>query len=298
MEKTISDRLAAIRTLLTQYQRVSDLSPNGANASALPFRTATVVNELYAIYPDLRNKCHLEATSQLIGSIIARDRVLQQMAKNALARCGALEVLDQSSRHSDAGAFSADFVDLVLLYELVRIVRPESILELGSGLSTLMLATSQHDCRNNGRLTAIEPNERWAQHTEEMLPDALSSVVEVLRGAPKDYQVGRWQSRIFSNTLSETPDFIYVDGAPSGARFAGMETVIELERELKPGCVIAIDGRMKAFSVFTRGGPLTRKYAVFSQGLFVANPIEEDENFIGPIWGLDRYFNTIAVLIE
>jgi predicted O-methyltransferase YrrM len=289
----VADCVSQLQALMSRFRRMPNIAPERQ-----PFKCTKTKCALTVIYPDLTDERHIAGMNDLFGKLIARDRVLQLRCRRHLEAAGVIDVIEQSAAERDNDSFTPDYVDLTLLYEAVKIVRPRHVLELGSGLSTLTMAKALDELDEGARLTAIEPSAHWAENTERTLPVHLAARVAVLRGESGACEVAGKPSKVFTNPVDAIPDFIYVDGAPEGARFMGMETVIALENQLPVGTVIAIDARQRAFGVLLGGGPLKRKYGVMSQGLFVHLPLSTDPHFIGPVWGLDRYFTTFAVLIE
>ena len=77
----------------------------------------------------------------------------------------------------------ASHSDYWTLYEEVRRHRPIEILELGTGISTVVLAQAlrenEAEGRPRGRITSMEEDAGWAQTAGERLPAVLRPYVEI-----------------------------------------------------------------------------------------------------------------------
>jgi predicted O-methyltransferase YrrM len=81
------------------------------------------------------------------------------------------------------------------LYALVRLLKPERVLELGSGLGLSARFIAEALVENDsGWLTTLEPNHFFAAQARELLADLPVDVVELDSEIPK-----------------ETPDLVFID---------------------------------------------------------------------------------------
>jgi predicted O-methyltransferase YrrM len=110
-----------------------------------------------------------------------------------------------------------------ILYEMVRIVQvsqPRLIVELGSGLSTILLAKAASKC--GGKIISIDHDAQYAQQTRrEIERRGLQDYVE-FRVAPLKVQDIQQESREWYDiaVLSDLSDvdLIFVDGPPAKVR--------------------------------------------------------------------------------
>lgn len=133
--------------------------------------------------------------------------------------------------------------DLLLwCWRHVRAVRPETVVECGSGVSTLVLAAA---CRSNGvgRVVALEHDERYVGTTRALLAEHdLEGWAEV-RHAPLERVHGQERPWYRLDRLPDAPfDLVLVDGPPGNqdplARLPATEV---LPPRLAPGGVVVFD---------------------------------------------------------
>ncbi len=275
------------------------------SVGALPFPVSFHAESLVVIEPDLNEAADINGINKLMNSIIVIDRQQQQEARTYLIECGAMDLIEQTMPKRKRGAFSADFVDLAILHRMAQSTGARQVLELGSGLSTVVLGHAAS--ANGGHVTSLEPDAHWAAHTQSTLPKVLVPHVSVVHSPGEDVTVRKMKTRAFRTPPGVLPDLIYIDGAPEGARFQGLETVIQLENDLRAGTVIVIDSRVVAVKALLGlsilGKPikqeqrlLRRAYATFAQGMWIKP--RHTKMPAGPFFGLDRFCIAAAMLIE
>lgn len=136
-------------------------------------------------------------------------------------------------------AVGPDFAVLLLREALTR--RPACVVELGSGVSTLVLGYALE--RTGGRLVSVEHDAGHAAQTRaEVARHGLDGPVTVVH-APLEPRAGgaRWYSRAWVEALPLI-DMLVVDGPPgttgSLARYPALPA---LATKLSPGAVIIVD---------------------------------------------------------
>ncbi len=275
------------------------------SVGALTFPLSCHAESLAVIEPDLNDAADINGINKLMNSIIVIDRQQQQEARIYLTECGAMDLIEQTMPKRKRGAFSADFVDLAILHRLTQTSGAKQVLELGSGLSTMVLGHVAS--ANGGHVTSLEPDANWAEHTRTTLPECLLPHVSVIHSPGEAVTLKGTQTCAFPTPSGLLPDLIYIDGAPEGAQFQGMETVMQLERDLKAGTVIVVDGRSVAvkalLSLSSLGKPLQREqrmlrriYATFAQGMWIRP--RHTKMPAGPYFGMDRFCIAAAMLVE
>ena len=135
---------------------------------------------------------------------------------------------------------------LKLVQHLVASLAATRILELGSGISTLLLA---HDFRRRGegRLLSFDDDARWAAQTKARLKDEkLDSFAEVRVAPLVDIESGGRRAKWYDlSSLDKTArfDLIVVDGPPAwqGDSLARLPALYELRRHLSDTGVLVLD---------------------------------------------------------
>lgn len=140
-------------------------------------------------------------------------------------------------------AISPDFA--LLLYRLVMEQRPATVLELGSGLSTLVLAYTLQ-ALGTGRLVSLEHHADFAAQTRLRLQEhRLQSLVEVIHAplTPLSLEGGTWQWYSPSAIPpTGTIDLLVVDGPPEATgRLARYPAVPVLLSRLSEQAIIVLD---------------------------------------------------------
>ena len=118
--------------------------------------------------------------------------------------------------------------------------RPRHIVELGSGLSTVLFA--DYCARRGARLISFEEDQKWVRQVVAALPEALRAK----HGPSLKNRVLTAAECRYDAPIPHGADFIYVDG-PAGSNDGGIRRACtDIVRALKRGerpKVICIDGR-------------------------------------------------------
>jgi predicted O-methyltransferase YrrM len=157
-------------------------------------------------------------------------------------------------------AIEADFAELVTV-ELQK--RPSVVVELGSGVSTLVVA-QQLKAFGSGRLVSVEHHAEYATATRDRLErSGLGGAVELVHAPLVAQEFGGRKVEWYDVTairaaLGDDPiDLLIVDGPPSITPLARWPAVAALGQRLRPGGVIMLDdGRAK------NEGAIARRWAL------------------------------------
>lgn len=192
---------------------------------------------------------------------IAQVRLSNELARRRLAGEGMPELI---SGRNDA-ALLPEWADLLNLYQLVRAHRPRTIMEFGSGCSTVVLA---HALRRNrdefaieGRLHSMERDAGWLDVSRRALPDDLRSFVEFHYLADAPYPLGGVDNAVHPVAPGIIPDMIYVDDVGGPDRHLPTADPAVLDRFATDGLVIVVDGRPKAVEHLQTGLTAGYRYA-------------------------------------
>ena len=172
--------------------------------------------------------------ASLRATVGQRDRL-------RLRSAGALAPLREFSHARPRDAIPPDYSDLWFLYREVRRRRPTTVLEFGSGCSTVVLAFALHQ-NGNGHLWSLDAEAAWAEATTVALPEAVRPLVTVVYAPVRedDRDVRGWS---YSNIPDVDPDFVYLDGPALTPDRKVAFDVLDLQSRLKPGCIVVVDGR-------------------------------------------------------
>ncbi len=144
-------------------------------------------------------------------------------------------------------AASPDFV--ILAVSLIREHRPQVVLEIGSGVSTIVSSYALQEL-GEGQLISLEHEQQFADITAANITAHRLDHIASVRYAPLKSVMLNGVSRPWYDTaaLENIPpvDLLVVDGPPSGtfdlARYPALPMVFDL---LKPGAYILVDDFMR-----------------------------------------------------
>jgi len=137
-------------------------------------------------------------------------------------------------------AASPDF--LLSLYEISKRTRPRLVVELGSGVSTLVLAKS-----GAKKIISFDHSLEYGESTRAMLKNHKVSGVEIRIDELQNYEAGySWYSRASLKAISRI-DLLVIDGPPSStnadARYPALEFLLPL---LSPKATVILDDANRA----------------------------------------------------
>lgn len=216
---------------------------------------------------------------------------IERRAKTYLDAHGVLSLL----RQGDPNEIKAVYRDLAYLHRMVRRRKPQTVVEFGVGLSTLVFAhalqmnRAERPGRGAGRIYSLDTSDRWLDNTREKLPETLRDLVDLRHSDARLTVVNGELCHQFDNLPNVVPDLIYLDG-PDPATVVGavhgLDYLVErgeprramsadvllYEAGLKVGAAIVVDNR-KMNTRFLRRN-LRRNWR------FSANKAEERFTFV------------------
>jgi predicted O-methyltransferase YrrM len=171
---------------------------------------------------------------------------------------------------------------LKLVQHLVDSLKVQAVLELGSGVSTLLLANDFRR-RGTGRVLSFDDDARWAAQTNAKLKtEHLDGFAEVRVAPLVDVDAGGRRSKWYDLAALDKDrrfDLIIVDGPPSwqGDTMARLPALYQLRRHLSDSGVLVLDdaarpGEQDVAAQWRRDFPdLHFRIVRTSRGLFVAS---------------------------
>lgn len=135
---------------------------------------------------------------------------------------------------------------LTLVQQLIAALGARRVLELGSGLSTLLIANAFRRA-GTGRVLSLDDDGRWAAQTSETLArEGLASFAEVRVAPLVDVTAGGRRAPWYDLAgiaESDRFDLVIVDGPPAwkGDRLARLPALYQLRRHLSDNGVLVLD---------------------------------------------------------
>jgi len=191
-------------------------------------------------------------------------RLRQARAARELDHLGVLEAIHRFVAMRPDHALPPDYVDLLRLYRLVRAHAASTIVEYGSGCSTLVLALAAQASSDDWSLYSVEADAYWAEATRSALPADLAErctiayvpvVLDERHGLPGVRH---------TDLPPVDPDFVYLDGPPLPQDRPRAFDVLDLESRFKDGLVLIVDSR--PYNVAFLREHLQRVYRVRQEG--------------------------------
>lgn len=188
---------------------------------------------------------HRRLTDRLKGQ---HRRTLDELARARRADWDAVNlvaVLQPRTPLPPPGAWAAPTDFLALLVRIVLADRPRLVVELGSGLSTVVLGLALQRC-GGGRLISIEHEASFAERTLALLKAHALEEVAAVRVAPLTAAAGSgvgvpWYERSILDDLGGV-DLLVVDGPPApiapDIRYPALPFFWE---RLSPGATVLLD---------------------------------------------------------
>jgi hypothetical protein len=125
------------------------------------------------------------------------------------------------------GSTGISWVDYYELYKAVRRVKPKSVLELGQGSSTMVIAFALRENEKegySGKITAMEELEKYLLMGRDLLGDAFKPYVNYILSPRVDFAYEIFRGVRYSEVPDIDFDFVFVDGplhtSPTDGQFS------------------------------------------------------------------------------
>ena len=186
-----------------------------------------------------------QKTSQVIANIISDiDYTFFQVIKD----------FDSKRRNIFPDAFQPDWIDLLYLVGLIKILSPRKILEMGSGVSTSAIVFSLTKFSSHTKFVSLDDSKEWGYLTEKIVRNQNSIMgqcnYEQIISPIKKYLVEGYETVGYSLYPSDVWDFIYVDGPPLFDADACLDPI--RMNSINDQTVILIDGRNYNVKLFSK----------------------------------------------
>jgi hypothetical protein len=93
--------------------------------------------------------------------------------------------------------------------------KPARILELGSGISTIVLASAATRIRTEGGVcfvVSMEQHDSWFKEIRQLVPPELAQSIELILSPIEDRKIGRRIAGCYSMKPKQAYDFVFIDG--------------------------------------------------------------------------------------
>jgi len=177
--------------------------------------------------------------------------------------------------------FSANYEDLHFLYELIINKKISTILEFGTGFSTIVMASAlkiNSRYKKINKIFTIETNKKWIASVEKKLAK-YKKYSSIIHSQCEMRLVDMSLCSVYKNLPNITPDLIYLDGPDPDAVKSKIfnlnyektnnpisADILLYEYRLKPGAIIIVDGRPNNVTFLKNN--LKRKYKFEFQRLY------------------------------
>lgn len=134
------------------------------------------------------------------------------------------------------------YSDYWLLYSYVVKYKPREILELGSGISTVILAIA---AKENGvsKITSMDESEHYLSETKRVLPSSLSSYVSLHYSPSESYAYGPFTGVVYANVPKKNYDLIFVDGPQYDPHTTFDADIVKIAQEQEHEFTYIVDSR-------------------------------------------------------
>jgi len=141
--------------------------------------------------------------------------------------------------------------DLWFLHNWVKEKKPQTILEFGSGCSTVVMAHALWHNRR-GWIDSVEDRLEWLSETQKITPSYLSAISTIYHCnvSLEEYE-GQSVLRYWPSFPTK-PDFIFLDGPVSFEKASVTINPLELEPSFPKGFTMIVDARAPTVSFYIK----------------------------------------------
>lgn len=105
----------------------------------------------------------------------------------------------------------ANYYDYWLLYSYIRKHKPNEVLELGPGITTLVIAQALYE-NGSGRVTAMEDLQKYYDALNVIIPENLRPFIDLNLSPSHQVHWGPFRGRAYQSIPDRDYEFVWVDG--------------------------------------------------------------------------------------
>jgi len=160
----------------------------------------------------LLRACAARVRGPVLNHLIRQDRARAAQILSALPELSEIHA-DYTHQTRSTGVEVSDYVRL---YIAVRTLRPVSVLECGTGLSTTAIAYALHcndrDYGDAGHVISMEESPEWYEEAIRCLPHLVADYVRIVLSPRVDREHHRLRGVCYAAIPDEPYEFVFVDG--------------------------------------------------------------------------------------
>ncbi|MFO1089944.1 MAG: class I SAM-dependent methyltransferase [Hyphomicrobiales bacterium] len=151
------------------------------------------------------------------------------------------------------------YFELGLLYREILKTKPKRVLELGSGVSTLVLAHAARKLQRSGHechVVSMEESEPYYTQLRGLLPPEAARYVDLIRSDVVERSFGSYIGRSYALTPKVVFDLVFIDGPQleRKATYFDADILDVIERNPKPFTAF-LDGRKSTREILAKIAP-------------------------------------------
>jgi hypothetical protein len=229
--------------------------------------------------------------AQVLEQLIAAN---ERRAKAALARIPAVaNAIRRYQAMSDVTGMS--WSDYLMLYREVRQYKPKEVLELGPGVSTVVLAHALIDNAAEGaalgRITSMEEDLGWHRKAMECFPAELGHVAEFVHSPKVDGYYKIFRGVQYASIPERPYDYVLSDGPErrslvNGDKLFDLDVIQVVRRSDRPVRAVVDDHYLTFYVLQKVFGPELARYSPTRRLMLVGPVTRKDvrhlrkENFV------------------
>jgi predicted O-methyltransferase YrrM len=184
----------------------------------------------------------------------------------------------------------ASYSDYLTLYEQVKSFKPKEILECGTGITTVVLAqalleNARETGGDPGRVTSMEDDQEWYDVAKTRLPEAVSSVVDLIHSPKVDGYYKCFRGVMYETVPDRPYDFVFSDGPDrhspvNGDKLFNLDLINVVRRADRPVRAV-VDNHYLTFYILQKVfGVSLARYSTSHKLMFVGPVTKDDVRFL------------------
>lgn len=174
------------------------------------------------------------------------SRFLERKARRNIQKHS--ELWNYLSRVSSSST-GCSYGDYWVLYSYILRKKPREVLELGSGVSTVVMGYALLK-NGSGRITSMEESAEYAEQTRKLLPEEMKKLIEVVHSPSIEKRWGPFVGRGYRDIPEKSYDFVFVDGPHYDRETSFDVDLLELVQKSETPLTAVIDSRAGSCIVY------------------------------------------------